>query len=586
MKQKLLPVILTLALLVSLFAFTGAFASAEAEVYVTYAKYFPDRGSFLSGKLATDANGGALADGAGMMTDDAYSTTATDAWTPSSDKVVFNMNGEFEVDTFLVSSVADENAYIQKVKIYVGNDRSTLFDEANLAISTDLKEKGGRITQEGKTVQHAMISLMESSYVMFKCRYIGFDFSDPANAGYKVGELGAYGKSRAGLATFEFVEVLPDERNLLGDAVAYDRFWSATSGVRPQTTTGDLAFLYDGYICSNDDQKDGGKRWGGYFNNGDKLIVDLAEEVNLLKFLIGSEGGIEMRVQYMKIYVGNDKENLFKADNLVFEKHGGIAGRNHTVTFDKANIVGRYVGFDFTDNNRADGNAMLYFFRLGELGIYGLATPKTEVKNEHEGVRLTWDVDGTSRGHYVYRQERNADSGWDDQWTQIANVDTDTYLDEDVSTGKYYRYMVRSYYGDNMSPEYTSDTLQREVPPPTQPTTTTTTVADAPATTTTAAAATTTTKGEVVSQPTTEDASLDEENASSDEDADGETEDESEEETKETTKTTKKDKKPTASKNQSEGIPVWVWIVIGGVLVLAGVGVGLFLWLKKPKANS
>lgn len=444
MKRRILAITLSLAMLLGAFAATGLSVGAADQLYVTKATYIPDKVNFLAGKIPTSGwEGKELGDGdASLLTDNAYSKTATDGWQApfaAGSRLVFNLGSVCTVDTVLIGSVADSAKYVKDFTLYVANDRAQLFTESSLAISSDMLEKGGRITQPGEIIQNGVISILGKS---FKGRFVGFDFSSDANAAVfgdtiALGELGVYGKASSSAPVVEMVEDIPFEDNLLLDAILTSGYTGKTPGT--SGNTGSIGLITDGFFDT-----DHNGRWGTPFGDGDRLTWDLGKSATIYKFLIGSEKGRAEWVTKAKIYVSNNKDDLYKENSLQLDLV--LTGQNTTVTIQDGSIAGRYVGFDFSANKAN----ILYFFRLGELGVYGMTAPDVSVDNIQDGVELSWTENYYADGYLVERSQLRGDVTWTD-WVQVADETTVGYVDTDVVNGQEYRYRIRSYKGEDRS---------------------------------------------------------------------------------------------------------------------------------------
>ena len=108
----------------------------------------------------------------------------------------------------------------------------------------------------------------------------------------------------------------------------------------------------------------------------------------------------------------------------------------------------------FTDTNVVSGNTYRYRIRVGKgynvssfnyngiSTIYLSAPGMTGVMNDNGGITITWDsVDGSSE-YRIYRRGAGETS-----WTYLTTVKGNSYTDNNVKSGAYYRYTVRSASG-------------------------------------------------------------------------------------------------------------------------------------------
>lgn len=121
---------------------------------------------------------------------------------------------------------------------------------------------------------------------------------------------------------------------------------------------------------------------------------------------------------------------------------------------------GRYIDIKnpstttFTDTNVVSGNTYRYRIRVGKgnsvssFNYNGISTTFLGVPgmkgavNDNEGITITWDsVDGSSE-YRIYRRGAGETS-----WTYLTTVKGNSYTDNDVKSGAYYRYTVRSASG-------------------------------------------------------------------------------------------------------------------------------------------
>lgn len=121
---------------------------------------------------------------------------------------------------------------------------------------------------------------------------------------------------------------------------------------------------------------------------------------------------------------------------------------------------GRYVDIknpsatSYTDTNVVSGNTYRYRIRVGKgysvssFNYNGISTTflgapgMKGAVNDNEGITITWDSVGGSSEYRIYRR-----GAGETYWTYLATVTGNTYTDEDVKSGAYYRYTVRSASG-------------------------------------------------------------------------------------------------------------------------------------------
>ena len=328
--------------------------------------------------------------------------------------IAFNLGATATLDSFFVSSEGAAAQYADKVKIYVSdtvvNPRNDLFVEDNLVLDAT-----------GLTGQSNLLRLDEAvSGIM-----VGFDFTGAkCNAAdlIRLGELGAYGTQNAVKANTAVTPVtaLPTEDNLLTGLTPISDY-----GVKINMAAGKMEMLNDGVLCADN----GTQTWGGYYGNGDKLTWDLGQRFDISKVLVGSQNSYTECVKFINVYVSDDPNTLFTADSLAFSATGyatGIgANRDNLLSaVDGRAISGRYVGFDFTDNDPERAGSMGYFLRLGELGVYAAPAPVAPVTNK--GAQIRDYAEGAS--------EQDIRFGFDVACTDMAYVG-DTYV-ADYTNGK------------------------------------------------------------------------------------------------------------------------------------------------------
>ncbi len=286
---------------------------------------------------------------ASVLTDGKFDVNNTGRWIKQywdtlRPTITWDLGAEYELTKFLVGSESGSEQYIREVEIYVGNDKATLYDAANLAISA---------TDMGSAQNHTLGMTVST----FKGQYVGFRFSitkqGPDWEQLRLGELGAYGTKITvpDVLQVETTTTLPTETNVLTGATATD--------------VSSPAKLTDGVLCTGESS-----RWMQTYYTTTRPTVtwNLYGVYKLNKFLVGSESGSEQYIREVEIYVGNDEATLYDAANLAISATDMGSAQNHTLAMSVSTFEGQYVGFRFSITKQGPDWEQL---RLGELGAYG-----------------------------------------------------------------------------------------------------------------------------------------------------------------------------------------------------------------------
>ncbi len=256
-----------------------------------------------------------------------------------------------------VASSANNTFY--KVNVYVGDvNDATLPSASNLVLSYDNTDYKAEMS---------LATLFEVDTVKTG-RYVCIDVQGSAySSQVRISELGVYGQMPVGLPIITPVTVIPTETNLLEGKTPVSAKAGATFPASGKELLTDGAFAT--YTQGATPEHVG--RWMGPASDAKKHYWDLGAVYNLNKFLVGSEGGHEQYIKDVKIYVSEDKDTLFEADNLAIEV-AGLTKQNNVLSKSGSTFKGQYVGFEFPGN--FDGHPFWSNLRLGELGVYGTAS--------------------------------------------------------------------------------------------------------------------------------------------------------------------------------------------------------------------
>ncbi len=118
----------------------------------------------------------------------------------------------------------------------------------------------------------------------------------------------------------------------------------------------------------------------------------------------------------------------------------------------------------YVDNNVVSGNNYRYRIRcfnggiissyeVGGISVKCLTAPVITVANDNNGIKVNWKMVAGADSYRVYR--RGAGERY---WTYLCTTSDNFYLDENVKSGSYYRYTVRSASG-NVFGSYDSNGL-------------------------------------------------------------------------------------------------------------------------------
>lgn len=311
----------------------------------------PEDESLIAGKVAKSAatqriNGdvNVLTDGKlDNQVDSGADSNQNDGYT----RLIYTLDAPASINRVLIASAgADKNYYLYKGAVYISNEESTLWDDANLVFEYNYGQ--------GKAERNYLYTLAEArqgKYVGFKT-YIKSEIStvnwyDVA----RFSELGVYAYP---------------ETNLLAGL-------TAEKGAGQTDREGKLENLTDGnpdtsYATDSGSINDGWTR----------LLFDMGGEMALDRIELTSRNGQASEYIFRaEIYVGNNKATLWSLENRVesFDYAQGEAPRTLTCTPETA-ARGRYIGFKTWVN----GDSWYYCARFGELAAYGQeAAPEPEI---------------------------------------------------------------------------------------------------------------------------------------------------------------------------------------------------------------
>lgn len=110
-------------------------------------------------------------------------------------------------------------------------------------------------------------------------------------------------------------------------------------------------------------------------------------------------------------------------------------------------------GTKYTYTVKAKNEAGYGSYNKNGLSCVFVGTPDPSVSNENGGVKVQWKKTSGAKGYHIYRKTANADSFVKIQ-TIISTLDFVSFVDEKVTDGVKYTYIVKAYNGDSVSSYY------------------------------------------------------------------------------------------------------------------------------------
>lgn len=105
-------------------------------------------------------------------------------------------------------------------------------------------------------------------------------------------------------------------------------------------------------------------------------------------------------------------------------------------------------GQEYIYTVRASQNKVLSPYYAGESIKFLSSVNFNSIANTTNGVKLTWNKNGSASGYYLYRKVNDGKWAW---YTSVKNANVTTYVDENVSSGNTYQYRIRAYSGKILS---------------------------------------------------------------------------------------------------------------------------------------
>lgn len=320
--------------------------------------------------------------------------------------VIFKLDNEAMVSQFLVAgSGGDDEVYVDGSQ-YTGtgiDNRHVLYFEIYASeTDDDLFSEGNRVWVQDNSTQKALTILVTLPEAV-SARFVGFRVTGGAYNRARLSELGVYGDmaERPSLAVTSLNDeetmrsILGDRKNLLkGESV--ENVYVGYLSAQGKAEVSNEKMLTDGYIRWKADGAEAKKASYGNVNMDTTLYYDLRGTVDFDGILLANDGAEEetYRLRRMILYVGDDSERLFAAENCI-----GMAVLSQSavcsyIDLSDLSVNGRYVGFDIV------GDEQYRLVRLAELGVYGtyLSGPEPMPKNLLYGATPTETFQTDARG--------------------------------------------------------------------------------------------------------------------------------------------------------------------------------------------
>ena len=278
---------------------------------------------------------------------------------------------------FLIGSEYGAAQYLTNVKIYVSEERATLYSDSHLVAEATGVSLGNYYIRG---------DVREGQYVGFAFQNPGGFWSAPWYGLLRIGELGAYGTvdedqsawNTADKGMYKAVSE-PESGSLISGKTptkgASEEAWTTYNSQLSQITDGNLVLADNSnrvQLELNPSVPAG--QWA-------QLTFDTGVVAQFTHFLIGSEYGAAQYLSKVKVYVSFDRTELYAEKNLVAAASGVTVG-NYLLKGQAA--YGRYVGFAFQNPGGFWSAPWYGLLRIGELAAYGTASPEEPTA----GVRL------------------------------------------------------------------------------------------------------------------------------------------------------------------------------------------------------
>ncbi len=145
-----------------------------------------------------------------------------------------------------------------------------------------------------------------------------------------------------------------------------------------------------------------------------------------------------LKVKWKSVKGANGYHIYRKIKGGAYKKIGTAYGANATSYTDKNVVSGTTYTYRVKAyNGKYEGGCSGKYYRY-------LKAIKPSLKNEDDGINVSWSKVGGAAGYYVYRR---AAGGSYKQIATIKNSNTTSYRDTAVSDGTVYHYTVKAYWG-------------------------------------------------------------------------------------------------------------------------------------------
>ncbi len=318
-------------------------------------------------------------------------------------QLAYDLGKEADITDIVVAHSATSTLATGKYKVYVSNNKDTLFNDVNLVADVDNTTTDKRqqtiSTKEGKTLNGRYVGIIITMPCISTTKYGGETIYA------RIREIGVYAKdttplpaARATLDTADNSLELPtldtanNEMNLTAGRVA--TYYKNTGGkdiqVLPDSSNSKsetkLKTLTDGQTDKDGEDysfvgyefRFGTSNPKAFFNGrySSAFVYDLGSSFELTKLALvhGSKGALATN-HYM-VYASNSRDNLFKDESFVLEVKNTGANQRNLITFQDG-VKAKYVGIrvwdpcsDYTQPVLADTPTNAYV-RMREIAVYG-----------------------------------------------------------------------------------------------------------------------------------------------------------------------------------------------------------------------
>ncbi len=310
-------------------------------------------------------------------------------------KIAYDLGKSYDISDIMVAHSKTNNMATGLYKLYVSDNKDTLFDDSNLVANVDNTTTKAYqqvvSTKEGETLSGQYVGM----YVLLPTSR---DVTSADNVYLRIQEISVYTEidfsslpTRGTVNTLDEEATLPtldtanDELNISEDVVPQyfkntdgsyvDISESANGGTLDMLTDGDLTADFQGYAYSF------GATVGGaaeFYNNKSSvaLTFNLGKAYNLTKLTLINHATDALATRHYMVYASSNKADLYDKSNFVAEVNNTNGKQRNIITFNsdvKAQYVGISVWDPCTDYNDSTivadpGNAYL---RLNEVAVYG-----------------------------------------------------------------------------------------------------------------------------------------------------------------------------------------------------------------------